>query len=256
MISELAIIDPSAHIAEGVEIGPWSYIGPGVIIGQGTKIDSHVVIKKNTRIGSYNKIHQFASLGEDPQHLGYKDQQTWLEIGDYNIIREYCSMNRASHLEEMTTKVGSHNFFMSYSHIAHDCIVGDHCIFANNASIAGHVVVGDRVFMGAFTGAHQFCRIGSYSFLGRACKIFQDVPPYMMVRGNPGMPCSLNSVGLKRNGFKDEDILVLRQAFKILFLRKLSLKESMRQIKQLTPECLKLTDLIHFIELSERGIAR
>ena len=256
MIHESAIIDPAASIADGVTIGPYSVIGANVTIGEGTWVGSHVVIKGETRIGKHNKIYPFASIGEDPQDLDYQGEATQLAIGDHNLIREFCTINRGSAGGEGVTRVGDHNFLMNYVHIAHDCVVGNNTIFANNAGIAGHVAVEDFVVLGAFSGVHQFCRIGAYSFLGRATKIVKDIPPYMMVAGNPGVPCGLNSVGLKRHGFDTSTLRHLREAYKILYRRGLKLSDAQEQLKDMASDSTEVKRLLQAIEQSTRGIAR
>ncbi len=256
MIHPTAIIDPSAVVADGVTIGPYTVIDANVSIGEGTWIGSHVVIKGETKIGQHNKIYQFASLGEDPQDLDYKGEATRLEIGDHNLIREFCSINRGSAGGHGVTTIGDHNFLMNYVHIAHDCVVGNHTVFANNAGIAGHVAVEDFVVMGAFSGVHQFCRIGAYSFLGRATKIVKDIPPYMMVAGNPGVPCGLNAVGLKRHGFEYATLRQLREAYKVLYRRGLKLSEAQVILKEMSADCEEVSRLLSSIEQSKRGIAR
>lgn len=256
MIHPTAIIDPKAQIADDVTIGPYSVIGDGVTIGEGTWIGSHVVIKGETHIGSHNKIYQFASIGEDPQDIDYNGENTRLEIGDHNLIREFCTINRGSTSGDGITRVGDHNFLMNYVHIAHDCQVGNHTIFANNAGIAGHVAVEDFVVMGAFSGVHQFCTIGAYSFLGRATKIVKDIPPYMMVAGNPGVPCGLNAVGLKRHGFESSTLRQLREAYKVLYRRGLKLSEAQVILKEMSQECDAVARLLASVESSTRGIAR
>lgn len=256
MIHPTAVIDPLATIADDVTIGPYSVIEGEVSIGAGSWVGSHVFIKGNATIGQRNKIYQFASLGEDPQDLDYGGEPTYLEIGDDNIIREFTSINRGSAGGKGVTRVGNNNFIMNYAHIAHDCQVGNHVVFANNAGIAGHVTVEDFVILGAFAGVHQFCRIGAYSFLGRATKIVKDIPPYMMVAGNPGVPCSLNLVGLKRQGFDNGTLRQLREAYKVLYRRGLKLDEAQQQLKLMVADCPQVALLVDAIEQSDRGIAR
>lgn len=256
MIDSRAIIDPSAKIADGVEIGPFAVIGPGVEIGEGTVIGSHAVISQNTKIGCHNKIYSFASLGGDPQHSHYKDEPTWLEIGDRNVIREFCTINRGTPQDKSITRVGSRNFFMAYVHIAHDCVVGNDVILANNASLAGHVIVEDFVVFGAFCGVHQFVHIGQHSFLGRATKVGQDIPPYVLVTGSPGAPRGLNSVGLKRRGFTEQTIRALRRAYMIVYRRDLKLRDAIVELEAMVPECKELQPFIEALQNSKRGVAR
>lgn len=256
MIDERAIIDPSARIAANVTIGAWSVIGPGVEIGEGSQLDPHVVIQKNTKIGRNNKIASFAVLGGDPQSLQFKDEPVYLEIGDDNIIREFCTLNRGTAQGNVTTKVGSRNYFMAYAHVAHDCEIGNDNIFANNASVAGHVKVEDFVTFSAFCGAHQFVTIGSYSFLGRATKVGQDIPPYVLVTGVPGAPCGLNLVGLKRRGFSDETVRQLRRAYFIVYRKGLKLKDAVAELEGMIEQCPEVRPFIDALTQSKRGIAR
>ena len=256
MIHETAIIHKSAKIANNVSIGPWTLIGPNVVIGEQTSIASHVVIKKNTTIGKNNYIYSYASIGDNPQHAAYKDENVFLNIGDNNIIREFCTLNRGSMDGKGLTSIGHHNFFMAYSHVAHDCIVGNHVIFANNASIAGHVIIGDHVILAAFTGIHQFCHIGAFSFLGRACKVVQDIPPYMMVVGNPAAPCGLNTIGLQRNGFSSVAISTIKNAYKTLYQSGYKLKDAYAKLTEVAIKQEEIKRLVQFLDQSKRGLAR
>ncbi|HVV68896.1 MAG TPA: acyl-ACP--UDP-N-acetylglucosamine O-acyltransferase [Gammaproteobacteria bacterium] len=256
MIDSRSIIDPSAKIAENVEISAYSVIGPGVEIGEGTSIGSHVVINSNTKIGRNNKIHAFVALGGDPQHTHYKGESTYLEIGDNNIIREFCTLNRGTSQGGGVTRVGSRNYFMAYAHIAHDCIVGNDIILANNASLAGHVIVEDFAVFGAFCAAHQFVKIGAHSFLGRTTKIGQDIPPFVLVTGVPGAPVGINAIGLKRRGFSDKSIRCLRRAYIIVYRRGLMLKDAIEQISGMVDECPEIQSFIEALKYSKRGVAR
>lgn len=250
------IVDPTAKIAADVKIGPFSIIGPNVEIGSGTVIASHVVIKENTKIGKNNKIHSGVVLGDDPQHVGYKGEPTYLEIGDGNIFREFCTVHRGSHQGGGVTKIGNKNYIMNYAHIAHDCIVGNEVILANNASLAGHVNVGDYVMLSAFCGAHQHVNIGPYSFLGRATKIGQDIPAYVLVTGLPGSPNGLNLVGLKRHGFDEQTIRKLRKAFQIVYREDKALSDAMVALEGMVEECPQVQLFIDSIKSSKRGLAR
>lgn len=257
MIDERAIIHPSAEIAPDVEIGPWAIIGPHVEIKSGTSIGPHVVIKKYTKIGHNNQIYQFASLGEDPQHSGYRQEETWLEIGDNNIIREFCSFNRGTPQgQEGVTRIGNGNFLMTYVHIAHDCQVKNNTIFVNNASLAGHVQVDDYATIGGFVGIHQFCKVGAYSFVSKAAMVLQDILPYVLVSGNVATVCGLNTVGLKRRGFNDETIRNLRRAYNIIYRRNLAVPEAIEELKPLLNECPEVQRFINALQDAPRGIVR
>ncbi len=256
MIDKLAVIDSSAQIASDVMIGPWVKIGPNVVIESGCQIGSHVLIAENTTIGSNTHIYSHAVLGTDPQHMDFKEETTSLVIGKDNVIREFVSINRGTLAGHGKTIIGDHNYFMSYSHIAHDCRVGNHTIFANLAQIAGHVEVGNHAILAAYAGIHQFCRIGAFTFLGRATKVFQDILPYMMVIGNPGGPCNLNLVGLRRNGFSREAISRLKQAFSIIKNRGLGKDQMIAELEPLSQNSPEVATILNMITTSTRGIAR
>lgn len=255
MIHPQAIVDPGARIGKGVQIGAFSVIGAGVEIGDDTWIGPHVVINGPTRIGRENRIYQFCSIGEGPQHLGYKNEPTRLEIGDRNIIREYCTLNRGTVGGGGVTSLGHDNFIMAYCHVAHDCHVGNRTIFANGTSLAGHVTVGDQVIFGGFTMIHQFCRVGAHAMTGISTVTFKDIPPYLLVAGNTAVPHGLNVRGLKRRNFSEQSIEALRQAYKLVYKSGLRLSEATEQLAQLAanPEVMHFLD---FIKKSERGIVR
>lgn len=255
MIHPLAIVDPGAKLGKDVQIGAFSIIGAGVEIGSGTWIGPHVVINGPTRIGSENRIYQFSSLGEAPQHLGYKGEPTWLEIGDRNIIREYCTLNRGSAGGGGVTRLGHDNFIMAYCHVAHDCQVGNRTIFANGTSLAGHVRVEDQVIFGGFSMIHQFCRVGAHAMTGISTVTFKDIPPYLLVAGNTAVPHGLNVRGLKRRNFSEQTIEALRHAYKLVYKSGLRLSEAIEQLAQMdaNPEVRHFLD---FIKQSERGIVR
>lgn len=257
MIDPRAIIDPTVKIADNVTIGAFSIIGADVEIDEGTWIGSHVVIKGPTKIGKNNKIYQFASLGEDPQDKKYTGERSFLEIGDHNEIREFCTMSRGTAGGGSITKIGNHNWIMVYTHFAHDCIVGDHTIFANNASLAGHAIVDDHAILGGFSGVHQFCRIGAHSFIGGGAIVLKDVPPYIMAAGNPAKANGLNKEGLKRRGFSPETLSYLRQAYKIIYRQNLTTNAAIETLTQtLLPHCPEIQNFIDFLQNATRGIVR
>lgn len=256
MIHPTAIIHDDAKIGNDVEIGPYSIIGPDVVIGDGSWIGPHVVINGPTIIGKNNKIFQFSSIGEKPQHADHGDHPTRLTIGDNNVIREYCTFNRGTIDDRKETSIGNNNFFMAYVHIAHDCVVGNHTIFANCASLAGHVVVDDYAIFGGFSGVHQFCRIGSYVMTGIATITFKDIPPFLMSSGNTAKPYGLNIRGLKRRGFEDDTIKAIRQAYKIVYRSGMQLTQSLEALQDLAAEFPEVGYFRDFIAASERGIIR
>ena len=257
LIHPTAIIDASAQIDPSVEIGPYCIIGPHVTIGAGTKLHSHVVVAGYTRIGQHNEIFQFASVGEVCQDLKYAGEETWLEIGDHNSIREHCSLHRGTVQDQSLTKIGSHNLLMVNTHIAHDCMVGSHNIIANNVGIAGHVHIGDFVVIGGNSGIHQFCKIDSYSMIGGASLILKDVPAYVMVSGNPAHAFGMNVEGMRRKGWSKSVIQGLREAFKLIYKSNLTTQEAVERIQNdILPDVAEVQLLIDSIEASKRGIVR
>ena len=256
MIHSTAIIDPSSRIAADVQIGPYSVIGADVEIGEGTIIGPHVVINGPTRIGKHNHIFQFASVGEMPQDKKFIGEHTWLEIGDHNVIREGCTLNRGTSLGGGVTRLGNHNLLMAYVHIAHDCIIGNHAIFANNATLAGHITVEDFVILSGFSAVHQFCRLGKHSFLAKCAKVGKDVVPYTLVAGEDAIPYGLNVVGLRRHGFSNADIAVLRQAYKIIYRKNLVMADVIAELSKLAETNPLVKDMLHFVQHAQRGIVR
>lgn len=257
LIHPQAIVHPGARLGTNVHVGPFSVIGDGVEIGDGTWIGPHVVVNGPTRIGRDNRIYQFASLGESPQHMGYKGEPTRLEIGDRNTIREYCTLNRGSTVPgHGVTRVGDDNFVMAYCHIAHDCQVGSKIIFANNSSLAGHVNVGDCAVLGGFTMVHQFCRIGAYCMTAVNTVTFKDIPPCLMVGGNTAVPHGLNLRGLKRRGFSDEAIEALKRAYRTIYRSDKLLADALAELEPLAQEFPEVRAFTQFIAESERGIVR
>lgn len=256
MIHSSAIIDPTARLADNVQIGPWTIIGADVEIGQDTWIGPHVVIQGPTRIGKENKIFQFASLGEVPQDKKFKNEKTYLEIGDRNIIREFCTFNRGTAQDHSVTRIGHDNLFMAYVHIAHDCQVGNHTIFANNASLAGHVIVEDFATLGGFSGVFQACRIGKYSFASMGSMIDKDVLPFSKVSGYYAKPFGLNTIGMQRHDFSSDTILMLKRAYKIIYRQGLTTKHAIEKLNEMLSDCPEIQTFIHFIQQSQRGIVR
>ncbi|MCC5794390.1 MAG: acyl-ACP--UDP-N-acetylglucosamine O-acyltransferase [Chromatiales bacterium] len=255
-IHETAIVDPGAQLAGGVRIGPYSVIGAGVEIGRGTVVGPHVVILGPTRIGEDNRIHQFASLGDAPQDKKYRGEPTRLEIGDRNTIRESCTINRGTAQDTGVTRVGCDNWIMAYAHIAHDCVVGSQVILSNNASLAGHVQVGDHAILGGFAGVHQFCHIGAHCFIGGFSAITRDVPPFLMVAGQPAAPHGINAEGLRRRGFDADTIRALKEAYRILYRAGLRLVEAREKLVELAAGAPAVQQLVDFIDRSERSLIR
>jgi UDP-N-acetylglucosamine acyltransferase len=256
VIDPRACVDPAARIGENVIIGPWTLIGPEVEIGAGTWVGPHVVLKGPTRIGRDNKIFQFASVGEDPQDKKYEGERTFLEIGDRNIIRECCTIHRGTGQGGGVTRIGNDNLFMAYVHIAHDCMIGSQTVFSNNASLAGHVIVEDYAIVSGFSGVHQFCKIGSYSFIGGATMVVKDVLPYTLVNGHDAKAIGLNLTGLKRHNFTLETTNYLRRAYKIIFRSNLTVTEAIKELVPLAADCSEVGSMIEMLQGSDRGITR
>lgn len=254
MIHQTAIIDPTAKLADGVEVGPYSVITADVTIGAGTKIGPHVVIKGPTVIGENNTIHQFASVGGDSQDKKFQGDVAYLHIGDGNTIREFVTINRGGDGSE--TRIGNDNLLMAYVHIAHDCIIGNETIFANNASLAGHVTVKDFATISGFSAIRQFTTIGEYSFVAGKTLVVKDVLPYVLVSDCPAEPYGLNTVGLKRHGFTDESIATLKRAYKIIYRQGLTVPNAISALQEMVAVAPEVQSMIDGLEAAERGVTR
>ncbi|MGB6489254.1 MAG: acyl-ACP--UDP-N-acetylglucosamine O-acyltransferase [Steroidobacteraceae bacterium] len=256
MIDPHAIVSPRAELAADVDVGPFSVIGPGVRIGPGTVVGPHAVITGQTTIGANNHIYQFASLGDAPQDKKYAGEPTRLEIGDRNVFRESCTMNRGTSHDRGVTRIGDDNLFMAYSHVAHDCVVGSNTVFANCASLAGHVEIGDWVILGGLSAVHQHCKIGAHAFLAGGAIVTRDVPPYVMVAGNPSAPHMVNSEGLKRRGFTEDQVRSVREAYRLVYRSDLKLSEALERLEPSAGERPELRLFVDFIRGSTRSIIR
>jgi UDP-N-acetylglucosamine acyltransferase len=259
-IHPTAIIEPGAEVHETAEIGAYSMIASNVVIGARTRVGPHVVIEGHTRIGQDNTFYQFSSIGAPPQDKKYAGEPTSLEIGDRNTIREFCTFNRGTVQDVGVTRLGNDNWIMAYVHLAHDCQIGNHTIFANNAQLAGHVHVGDWAIMGGFSNVHQFCKIGAHAMVGMSTSLTQDVPPYVILSGNPAQAHGVNSEGLKRRGFSREAITAIRHAYKVLYKSGLTLEEAklaLQAQEQSEPEfAMELKLIRDFLQNVSRGIVR
>jgi len=260
LIHASAIVDPAAELDSSVSVGAYSVIGPGVKIGSGTTIGAHVVIEGPTTIGRDNRIFQFASLGAAPQDMKYRGEPTELRIGDRNTIREFCTFNRGTSQDAGVTRVGDDNWIMAYVHIAHDVQVGCRTILANNATLAGHVHIGDWVIVGGLTGVHQFTRVGAHALLGFQSHVSQDVPPFMLVSGNPLTVHGFNIEGLRRRGFSRERIGQVKQMHRLLYRDGLKLDDARARIEALlgaVPDGdVDIRALLDFLASATRGIVR
>lgn len=257
VIHSTAVISPKAKLGANVSVGPYCVIGAGVELGDGCVLHSHVIIDGPSKFGKENEFFPFAAVGGKTQDLKYIGEPTYLEVGDRNVFRENCTIHRGT-VAEIPTRIGSDNLFLCYSHVAHDCQLGNHIILSNNGTLGGHVEVGDHAIVSGLAAIHQFSRIGAHSIIGGCAKIVQDVPPYMIVDGNPGATRGLNLVGLQRRGFDEAEIKALKTAYKKLFLKKdgnlATQISSLKADKAANHQTVK--HLIEFLETSKRGISR
>ena len=256
VIDAHALVSPQAELAADVTVGPFSVIGPQVRIGARTRVAAHVVINGPTTIGSDNVFFQFASIGDAPQDKKYAGEPTRLEIGDRNVFRECCTVNRGTTHDEGVTRVGSDNLFMAYAHVAHDCVVGNHCVLANYAGLAGHVEIDDWVILGGYAGIHQFCKIGMHAFLANNAVATRDVPPYVMVAGSPGEPKGVNGEGLKRRGFTAAQITNIKGAYRVLYRSGLKLTEATAELARLATEQPEVRAFVDFLPRVTRSLVR
>ncbi|MEA3278691.1 MAG: acyl-ACP--UDP-N-acetylglucosamine O-acyltransferase [Pseudomonadota bacterium] len=254
MIHPTAVIDPAAELDADVEVGPYAVIGPKVRVGRGTRIGPHTVIRGPTRLGAENRVFQFASVGEEPQDKKYGGEETLLEIGDRNVIREYATLHRGTVQDAGVTRVGNDNLFMAYSHVAHDCQIGDNVIMANAASLAGHVQVQDWAILGGFTIVHQFCRIGAHSFCAMGSVITKDVPPFVLIGGHPAEPRGINVEGIRRRNLDNEAIQHIKSAYRLLYLSNRKLEDAVIAMRELA--CPEVTQMADFVAESARSIVR
>jgi UDP-N-acetylglucosamine acyltransferase len=259
-IHPTAIVDPKAELDASVTVGPYTLVGPHVKIGAGTTVAGHVVIEGHTTIGRDNRIFQFASIGAANQDKKYKGESTELVIGDRNTIREFTTLQVGTVQDKARTTIGNDNWLMAYVHVAHDCIVGNNTTLANNATMAGHVEIGDWVTVGGLTGIHQFVKIGAHAMIGFASAVAQDVPPFLLVDGNPLAVRGINVIGLRRRDFSNERIAAVKQMHKLLYREGRTLEAAHAAIDALaqgTPEATQDVAMMSgFLAAATRGIAR
>jgi UDP-N-acetylglucosamine acyltransferase len=256
VIDARAVVSPQARLAPDVSVGPFTVIGPGVEVGARTVIGPHAVINGPTTMGEDNRVFQFASIGDAPQDKKYAGEPTRLEIGARNVFRENCTVNRGTTHDHGVTRVGDDNLFMAYSHVAHDCVIGNNIVFANCASLGGHVEIGDWVILGGLTAVHQFSKIGAHAFLAGGAIVRGDVPPYVMVAGNPAAPHAVNSEGLRRRGFSEDQIRAIRDAYRIVYRSDLKLADALARLEPQARERSELRAFVDFIQASTRSIVR
>ena len=254
-IHPTAVIDSSAEIGSGSQIGPYCVVGAGVVLGEDCWLQNSVTIMGPSHIGARNRFFAYCSIGQQTQDLKYAGEPTYLQVGDDNTFREFVTVNRGT-AQGSSTTIGSGGNFLAYSHVAHDCTVGNKVIFSNNGTIAGHVEVGDHVVVGGLTAVHQFCRIGAHAITGGCSKIVQDVPPFMIADGNPAEIRGLNKVGLERHGFSADALKVLKEAHRILYRSSLNLQQALERLNEIEDKKPELEQLIAFLVSSQRGITR
>jgi len=256
MIHPTAIVDSKAELDANVEVGPYSIIRENVSVGSGTVIGPHVMIEPYVTIGENCHIFQYAAIGAPPQSLKFKGERSDVKIGRGTIIREFVTIHRGTEFGGGLTEVGEENFLMAYTHIAHDCITGKKVIFANNATLAGHIIVGDNATIGGLVAIHQFVRIGNYAYVGGKSAVVKDIPPYVIASGDRAKLHGLNSVGLKRYGFSQETLSLLKKAYRIIFRIGITLNEAIERVKAEVEQVPEVINLIDFIKSSRRGITR
>ena len=255
MIDPTARISPTATIADDAEIGPNVTVGDGAVIGSGTRVMANAVVGPWTTIGRNNTIHYGAIVGHDPQDFGYNGEESYAVIGDGNIIREYATIHRGNRAGT-TTVIGSNNFFMIQSHVAHNCEIGNNVILAGGALLAGHVIMDDRAIISGNCVVHQFCRIGRFAITGGCSKIVQDVPPFMIADGNPAEVRGINQVGLERAGYPPERIKPIKEAFRLIYRSKMNTGQALEAMRERLTESAEVQSILEFIATSERGIIR
>lgn len=256
MIHPTAIVSPKAELGRNVYVGPYSIIGDGVILHDDNRIESHCVIEGPSEFGKGNLFYPFVSAGQAPHDLKYKGEASWLRVGERNTFREFSTYHRGTAVGGNETVIGSDNLFMAQAHVAHDCRIGNHVIFANSAGLAGHVLIEDFATLGAFSGVHQFCRVGKYAFIGGASIVVKDALPYARSVGNHAKCYGANTIGLERQGFAKEEMRRIGRAFKLLLASKLNTTQALARIKEELGGYAEIDYLIGFIESSERGVTK
>jgi UDP-N-acetylglucosamine acyltransferase len=254
-VDSRAVVHDGARLGDDVIVEPFAIVGPNVVVGRGTRIGSMSLIEMDTEIGEDCRIGHGAVLGTDPQDLKYAGERTSLRVGDRTRIREFATVNRASGEGEATT-IGSDTLIMAYAHVAHNCVVGSHVVIVNAVNIAGHVTIEDYAIIGGMTAVQQFVRIGAHSYVGGACRVTKDVPPYFKIGGVPTRPIEVNTVGLLRRGFSEDTLNKLRQCYRLLYLSDLNTTQALVRIRDEVSEVEEVAELIRFVEESSRGIIK
>ncbi len=253
-IHPTALVEKGAELDDGVSVGPFAYIGSRVCIGSSTVVHHHAAVEGNSSLGRECEIFPYAAIGGKSQDLKFGGGHPPLKIGDRNIFREYCTVHTAT-TEENCTVVGSDNFFLAYTHIAHECRVGNHVVMSNVATLAGHVTIDDHVIIGGLTAIHQFCHIGRNAFLGGCAKVVQDVPPFMIADGNPAKIRAINTIGMERNGYSEEEIRQARSVFKLLYRSGLNRSQALQKLTAVEySKSAVAKKIVEFIQTSKRGL--
>lgn len=252
-IHPTAIVDRGAELGEGVSVGPGAIIGPGCVVGDGSIIGARAVLECNVRLGSRVRVGIGSVLGGDPQDLKWKGEETWVEVGDRTVVREYSTINRGTS-HSWKTSVGADCFLMSYVHLAHDCQVGNGVIISNGTQLAGHIVIEDRATVSGLCAVHQFVRIGRLSFIGGCSRIAQDIPPYVKAVGNPSKLYGLNTIGLQRAGLPPETVRELKHAYRLCFNSELNLAQGLARVRADVAQIEEVAHFVDFVEQSGRGV--
>jgi len=256
-INPLAMVSPKAKLGEGVQVGAFAVVGADVDLGEGCMVHDHAVVQGPAKFGAGNVFHPFCVVGGDPQDYTYAGEHVELAVGDKNIFREYVTISRGTKKGGGTTRIGSNNFFLAYSHVGHDCQIGSGTLFVNGATLAGHVTVQDYVTIGSFSPVHQFCRLGRYAYIGACTVITQDVPPFSLIVTERETRCyGTNSIGLERKGFSAERVKRLQKAFRMLTRSKKNTSQAIEELRKTLGESEDVRELIEFVEKAERGIVK
>src|SRR5256885_1473514 len=254
-IHPTAIVDPKAELGAETIVGPYCIVGSEVVLGEGCWLQHHVTLAGPMQAGAKNKFYAYCSIGPQTQDLKYAGEPTYLEIGNENTFREFCTVNRSTKSDGKTC-IGHRGNFLAYSHIGHDCNVGDAVVFSNNGTLAGHVEVGDHAIMGGLTAVHQFCRIGRFAITGGCSKIVQDIPPFMIADGNPAEIRGVNLVGLERKNYPAESVKLIKEAFRLIYRSKYNTGQALEAVRKELPQSDEVREIVEFIEKTERGIIR
>jgi UDP-N-acetylglucosamine acyltransferase len=256
-INPQAVVSPKAKLGKGVQVGAFAVVGADVELGEGCMVHDHAVVQGPAKFGAGNVFHPFCAIGGDPQDYTYAGEHVELTAGDQNIFREYVTISRGTKKGGGTTRIGSNNFFLAYSHVGHDCQIGSGTLFVNGATLAGHVTVQDYVTIGSFSPVHQFCRLGRYAYIGACTVITQDVPPFSLIVTERETRCyGTNTIGLERKGFSAERVKRLQKAFRMLTRSKKNTSQAMEELRKTMGESEDVKELIEFVEKAERGIVK